>query len=153
MLRRFLERVHEPIVTDRGLDVASIIQWTIYAAWGIVSTVAQIPTLAKVTPDAYGIVWGAAIGVTMLIAAGAAASTFFGGPGRIRTKRVELFALVLAIFIIAVYPILLVVQAFVLGDVNRWALAVLSLSYLVFPLFRTRHLVKRIRSLRAATNG
>jgi len=149
MLRRLRERILEPVIVDRGVDVMAFTLWVIYGAWGAVSTLAHMPTLTDAAPPLYSILWGALIGFFALVAAVACVLTFFTATpaGRLWKKRAEMTAVCLMGGLIAVYPALLFVRAIVDHDADRAAIAVLGLSYLVVPTWRIRHLTKRIRAL------
>lgn len=149
-LRRSVRSVlNDPVLADRRLDVMAGTLWAIYGLWGMSSTIAKIPTLDRTASPLYQLVWGALIGLVALVAAIAAFSTLVPGSTlvRIRKKQTEMWAVSILGGFIAVYPVLIFLEAFT-GDPARQSIAFLSLSYLVVPTWRVDHLVRRIRSLR-----
>lgn len=140
------------------IDVAAAAYWGIYALWGLLASILGIATITQTVGSAYNFLWSGAIGTLCTVACIAAVSLFFetGRLTNVVKKQVELWAVRLLSCIIFVYPILLFITA-ISGDTNRAPTAVLSLSYLIFPLYRTYVLKKRIiafeRAQKDLTNG
>lgn len=156
-LRRAWGLRRDPILTDRRYDIASILTWFFYGAWGLLTALSDITVFRNLTA-AYAELWGGTIGLSTMIAAGAGAALFFLHPSsyesRIRAKRVEVFALCIMIGLLTVYPTVLVAMA--VGAVQgepRYDILALSFSYFPFAVFRVQHLLGRIRQLYKYTDG
>jgi hypothetical protein len=122
-----------------------MILWALYAWWGIQAIVSKIPTIDTVSSNTYGIIWAGSIALFSLIALCAAISVYFVTKfPQVLKKRIELYAVIVLLGFIAVYPLSLTVLSFH-GDISRQATTVLAYSYLVFPLLRVRHLNRRIK--------
>lgn len=142
----------DPLLLDRMIDVAAAAYWAIYALWALLAGFLGIATITHAAGEFYNFMWSAGIGTFSVIALLASISLFFDlGPrfSPSTKKKIELYAVRSLSILIAVYPVLLFVAAFA-GDGNRAPSAVLSLSYLVFPLFRSYVLKKRIVSFERA---
>lgn len=140
----------EPLITDRRFDIAAMMTWFFYAAWGILSLVLSDITSFRNIDQYYPVVWGAALGVASAVATAAALTMFLLKPGsfasRIRAKRTESSALCAMLGLLAVYPTVLLL----LGDPSghpRWDILALSFSYFPFAVFRVMHLRQRISQL------
>jgi hypothetical protein len=135
----------DPLVVTREFDLAYMLLWALYAWWGIQAIITRIPTISIVSDNLYEIMWAAGISTFSLIA------LFFSGYVYFRTKlsqvlkkRIELYAVIILIGFIAVYPLSATILAFH-GDPDRLASAVIAYTFLVFPLLRVRHLNRRIK--------
>lgn len=138
-------RFSDPVVITREYDLAYMILWALYAWWGIQSIVSKIPTIDKVSSDAYGVAWAGGIALFSLIALCAAISVFFETKlSQPTKKRIELYSVIILLGFIAVYPLSLTVLSFH-GDTGRQATTVLAYTYLVFPYLRVRYLNRRIK--------
>lgn len=149
-IREWLKRVDEPLIADRSIDLAAVLTWLCFAGWGIATGIAGLRTISELTSQWYELAWGSSIGALALIACIAAFSTFFNNPNllvRIRKKTFEFWSVSIMAGFISVYPIFAFIQA-LSGDGNRVALVFVAVSYLIFPVWRVRHLSKRIKRLR-----
>ena len=141
----------DPVVLTRWVDVCYVYVFTVYALWGISSALVGLPTLNIYTPDVYQIVWSGCIGLLSTVAAFFASLVFFDTSwmSQITKKMIEFRAVLVASAFIVVYPILLIARV-VNGEVAEVGpTAILSLSYLGFPVLRLFILRMRIRTLRA----
>lgn len=148
---------HDPILIDRRYDVASILTWFFYGAWGLLTALSDI-TVFRNLAEAYAELWGGMIGVASMAAAVAGAALFFFHPSsyesRIRAKRVEVFALCSMIGLLAVYPMVLIAIATgVVAGEPRLDILALSFSYFPFAVLRVLHLLSRIRQLYKYTDA
>lgn len=144
-------RPRDPLILNRWVDVAYIVYWLIYAAWGVMTLVVGLPTLEINTPEWYSTVWAGALGGLSAVA-GITAATFFWDSKRfhfIAKKKFERSTVLVLLAFILVYPGLLIGAAFA-GDESRMSLAVHSLSYLVFPVLRLYILSFRIKAFETA---
>jgi hypothetical protein len=133
----------DPMVTDRWFDIAFIANWVVYCFWGVAIFIQGLPTFDITTPYWYPQAWAGAIGVLSGVAALSALSMFVQTPRLtdLWKKKIELGSLTALGAFISIYPITLIGLA-ISGDKGRIAIAVLSLSYLIFPLLRI-HLLRR----------
>lgn len=138
-----------PLVVDRRLDLAAIILFAIYGLWGVATTYVNTSIL-QVEITFYPVVWGAMTGLVALLAFASAVYTFFLAPPRVKRRlwalRLEMASVAILAGHIAVYPALVFIGVF-FGDLNRPDLAILSLSYIVFPVWRVLDLISRIQQL------
>lgn len=144
-------KVTDPIITNRWVDVAYGILWSIYAMWGVLVFFAGLPTIASQSPGWYEPVWSVFIATLSALAAISAFSLFVRVPGfdQVKKKTIELGTVIALTAFVAIYPILLVTAAFG-GDQTRAANAILAFSYLVFPILRVYMLRQRIKSYKLA---
>lgn len=148
--QQYLERVRDPILADRSLDLMAGMFWFCIAAWGVSTTIAGLPTIGRAAGPGGEILWGGYLGIVCTVAAVAAFSTFYITPNiehRIVRKRIEMVAGSLAGGGIAVYPVLVLIDI-AGGDTTRVSTFFIAVSYLVVPTWRVRHLYHRIRKLR-----
>lgn len=145
----------DPIVLDRRIDVAAILTWACYAAWGLLSAFSDVTVFSNIN-TAYPAVWGALVGLACLVASSAATITFFIEPDhhgtRVRAKRVEVVALCSMLGLLLVYPLTLLLLGTARGE-PRYDLLALALSYFPFAVVRVIHLHQRIRRLYTYTSG
>lgn len=135
-----------PLILDRWLDVAFAVLWGVYACWGITTLIVGLPTITINTPEWYSTVWAGSVGSLAALAFLACLSLFFAGrPNFILKKKIERGAVICLIAFILVYPVLLFAASRE-GDTDRTSLAVLSVSYIVFPVYRVYVLNKRIKA-------
>jgi hypothetical protein len=147
---QYLERVRDPILADRSLDLMTAAFWLCIAGWGISSAIAGLPAIGQMAGKEYELFWGGILGIVCGVAFTACISTFYITPNiqhRITRKRVEMTSGSLAGGLIAVYPAL-VILAVIEGDSSRISAIFLALSFLIVPTWRVRHLYGRIRKLR-----
>ena len=149
MLRHFepAHRPSSPVIVSRWLDVAFAGLWLVVMLWGIVSGFAGIQTLNNVagTVTSFQAVWSFSIALLAFIALCAISLTFLPAPiPPLRRKKVELYAVILLTGLIAVYPCSLIYLVLVDGDIDRLALATISLSYPIFPVWRAGYLRGKI---------
>lgn len=146
-MSKTVEGRRTPLVVDRTLDLAFIIMYVIFALWALISSVENIPSFDRVSTTLYQFIYGGAVGTFAAIAATAAILQFFrtGGVRKDHKEKIELYAVVLATGFIFVYPCVLAFNLFILHAKGVEAGFVLSLYYVLFPLWRIRHLWKRIK--------
>jgi hypothetical protein len=150
-MRSLTSTLHDPVVTDRSVDLMAAVLWACYAGWGIVSVVTGLPTIASATTPVYEVFWGGSIGALGAVASAAAISTLVNTTSvdlRIRKKVIELTSVSILAGFVSVYPVFIIAAAFG-GDPARAATIPVALSYLVVPTWRVRLLFLRIRALRA----
>lgn len=144
----------EPLITDHRIDLMSMTMWLLLGLWGVLSTVANVTVLKDVS-NVYPIVWGSAIGLASLCAFIFALNTFSCPPSlipqRIKWKRAEMIADSVLVGLIIIYPALMFLNMFDGKDTPRPDLFVLSLTYLVVPMWRIGHLASRIAGLRTVS--
>lgn len=144
-------RPRDPLILDRWLDVAFACLWGIYAAWGLTTLLVGLPTITINTPEWYSAVWAGAVGILSAIAFLACVSLFFlTRPHFLVKKKIERYAVVALVFFILVYPVLLIASA-TGGDIDRASLAVLSVSYVIFPIYRIYVLTSRINAFEVSS--
>lgn len=149
---KLLARPGDPLLLDRMVDVCAAAYWMVYTLWALLAGFLGIATITDAAGGFYNFMWSAGIGTFSLVALLASVSLFFDFGHRFDPplkKKVELYAVRCLMILIAVYPVLLFLAAFG-GDGNRAPSAVLSLSYLIFPFFRTYVLKKRIVTIERA---
>lgn len=149
-LKRAWKTRREPLITDRRFDIAAMLTWFFYAAWGTLSVVFSDITSFRNIDQYYPVVWGGAVGAAAAVASVAALTMFLVKPGsfasRIRAKRTESSALCALIGLLSVYPVVLLFLGGPSGD-PRWDILALSFSYFPFAVFRVMHLRQRISQL------
>lgn len=149
-LLRLNHSPNSPVVADRWLDVAYIALWFVYGLWGVSVFILGLPTIVQFAPEWYQAVWSGVIGCLAITAAILASLVFFdtGWISQITKKRWERFVVIALCAFIGIYPVLLVIRV-LLGDfVTAGAAAVLSFSYVIFPILRLHLLKKRINAIR-----
>ena len=146
---RISDKLSDPVMADRSMDLMSAVVWLSMAAWGVAAVITGIPTITMSTNPFYEIVWGVTLAIVGTIAGVAALSTFWFTADitlRIRRKRTEFASLMVLLGFTTVYPILLFVLA-LLGDTDRVASVFAAIPYMAVPAWRLRHLWKRIKKL------
>lgn len=145
----------DPLFTDRRYDIACLLTWFFYAAWGLLSAFSDVTAFRNIS-EAYPQLWGAGVGFSALLASAAATTMFFLEPGsfraRIGAKRLEVSSLCAMLGLLVVYPIVLLFMGGADGR-PRYDILALSFSYFPFAVFRVMHLLGRIRQLYKYTNG
>lgn len=151
----YKHRLNEPIMVDHGIDVMAGCMWLLYGVWGILASLAKLITLTQVVGTDYTIPWSATIAACSLVAGLAAVSTVTRVSvfSLILRKQIELWTVCILGGLISVYPVLLIVRAVFESEPSIYAQVALALSLVVFPTWRIRHLVKRIRGLRSARSS
>lgn len=151
-LRIAVLSVRDPVVTNRGYDVAAFLTWFCYAAWGLFTAFSDRTVFENLArfESLYPVLWGGAIGSAAFLAGTGAVATFLTRheniPWRIRAKRTEMVMLCVMLGLLVVYPITIALT----GDGNgnaRPDILALSLSYFPFAVFRVLHLRSRIKQL------
>lgn len=143
---KLLARPSDPLLLDRMIDICAAAYWLVYTLWALLAGLLGVATITDAAGEFYNFMWSAGIGTFSLVAFFASVSLFFDfGPKCEPSfkKKIELYAVRSLMILIAVYPVLLFLAALG-GDGNRAPSAILSLSYLIFPFFRTYVLKKRI---------
>lgn len=146
--------VRDPVVTNRGYDVAAFLTWFCYAAWGLFTAFSDLTVFSNLArfESLYPILWGGTIGVACLLAGSGAVATFLtrheNTAGRIRAKRTEMLSLCLMLGLLVVYPITILFTGDTQGN-SRPDIFALALSYFPFAVFRVLHLRGRIKALYA----
>lgn len=141
---------NDPLIVDRWVDVSYISLWFIYGLWGVSAFILGLPTVVEFASDWYQAAWSGAIGCLAITSAILALLVFFetGWMSQIKKKQWErTFVFVLCTFII-VYPGLLILRAFSGDFLLVGPSAVLSFSYVIFPILRIHILKKRIKALK-----
>lgn len=147
---KFRVKPSSPLIIDRWIDVTYAALWAIYSFWGGAVMIAGLPTLNAASPDWYRALWSGCVGLLAFIACISAVSLFFQTRvSFITKKKVERAAVIALSAFIALYPVLLIWSA-VGGDTDRIGVAVLSISYLLFPGYRIYLLGQRIKAYEAA---
>lgn len=132
--------------------------WLIYGCWGI----ATITVNASVLKEAlrgftfYPVLWGGVIGLLCLVSFAVAGAGFLvrldDYRKRVALKRIEAWTVALFLGFLIVYPVVMWANAlnphFTPDEPARFDLAILSLSYLVFPFWRVKNLLDRTKQLR-----
>lgn len=149
-LKAAREAVHDPIKDDRSIDVTCGRIWVCYALFGIFTITQNASVFGRTgTPEFYQTIWGGGIGLFAAVAAASGLGAFFiphtRYDRRILIKRLESFALLAFMGLVVLYPITL---AFYGGaDGSRWDIFWVSISYLMLPYWRVKHLSRRIKQL------
>lgn len=147
-LKKFLDRPKTPLVVDRRFDIYFIIIWFTYVAWAISSAIEQIISVNSIFDNVYLFAWSGAVGTSALIAAIFAILGFIPtGMQRVAKEKVEMYALIILTGFVFVYPCVLLYNQFVLHTNFEFFIStfVLSLRYLIAPLYRIAHLWGRIK--------
>lgn len=144
------EAVHDPIKTDRSIDVTSGRIWVCYALFGIFTITQNASVFGRTgTPEFYQTLWGGGTGLFAAIAAAASFGSFLIPHARydrrIAVKRIESFALLAFMGLVVLYPITLAFYGGAAGP--RWDIFWVSVSYLMLPYWRVKHLNSRIKQL------
>lgn len=148
---KFRVKPSSPLIIDRWIDVVYAALWAIYSFWGGAVLIVGLPTLTAASPDWYRALWSGCVGILAFIACISAVSLFWHSKiSFITKKKVERAAVIALSAFIALYPVLLIWSA-VGGDSDRVGVAVLSLSYLLFPGYRIYLLNQRIKAYEAAS--
>lgn len=144
-----MNHIKDPLVLDRSIDLAAAITWLIFAFWGLVASITGLETIVSAAGPLYAFLWAGGIGTFATIACAAATSLFFDLGTRLAPplkKRIELWAVRSLSLLIGLYPLLLFIAGVFSNDGNRLITAVLTLSLLVFPLYRIHVLKARINT-------
>lgn len=146
MASRFLDHPNTPVVVDRKFDIYFGITFFLYAAWAFVSTLEHIPTVNRVASDTYQYLWSGAIGTFALVATMFIILSFLPTRmSRVTKEKIELVAVILLSGFVSVYPCILLFNWLALGNPQVSAAFFLSLMYILTPLYRATHLIRRIR--------
>lgn len=149
-LERAWRTRRDPLITDRRYDIACMLTWFFYAAWGILSLLLSNATAFRNIAELYAELWGGAIGIAAANASAAALTMYLVRPesirARIRAKRVEAAALCSMLGLMFVYPVTLLFLGGADGQ-PRWDILALSLSYFPQAVFRIMHLRQRLARL------
>jgi hypothetical protein len=150
---KLIARPSDPLVVTRELDVFFIVCWAIYAAWGITACIFGIPSINFVNGLLYNQIWSGGIGLIATVALISAISIFFKTrTHQITKKKVERAALHALSWFVVAYPALLLLLAIFTGNVTYLATSVIGLLYLLIPIYRIRHLSKRIKYYESLTD-
>lgn len=158
---KVLNHVKDPLVLDRSVDLAAAITWFIFALWGLVASITGLETIVSAAGPLYAFLWAGGIGTFASIACASAISLFFDLGYRLPPpfkKKIELWAVRSLSLLLGVYPLMLFIAGAFNSDGSRFITGVLTLSLLVFPLFRIHVLKTRIKTFIRAqkellTNG
>lgn len=144
-----LLRPWEPQVLDRWIDVAYILLWALYSAWGISVLIVGLPTIANVTPGWYFTAWAAGVGLSALVSCIFSFLVFFKTKiTQITKKRIEIRGVAVLSSFILIYPVLATIAA-ISGDPLRFGAMFVAWSYLIFPILRIHILRIKIKALMA----
>ena len=142
---KLVARPSDPLFVTRELDVFFIIAWGIYAAWGVAASLAGIPTVTSASGELYNTIWAGLIAITAFGSFWSAISIFYKTKlQQVVKKRVERAFLWMLTVLVIVYPSFLLISV-IEGDMGRLAAFIVSLLYVLIPVFRIRHLTKRIK--------
>lgn len=146
------QRRRNALVVDRKLDLAFFVLIALYSGWGWTSAIVNT-TVLNIPLTIYPTFWGAAIGLSGLVACSAILSSFFLAGDqfreRITQKRVEVAGLTIMGSLIAVHPILQLLRLFT-AEPPRPDLVILAFSYLVMIIYRVDLQLTRIQSIKIA---
>jgi hypothetical protein len=148
------DRLREPVLSDRRLDIAAAISWILIGVWGVASAAAGQTIVTRVAGQDYGLPWGLSLGLFGLIAGIAAASTMVGlnRISMIIKESIELITLSMLTGTLSVVTLLRGVAIFTEGlSATTIASFAITAFFLVFPTWRIFHLTERIRVLRKLT--
>lgn len=148
-LSKFFDGPRSPLVVDRRFDIYFIFVWFTYVAWAITSAVEQIVSAHSIFDNVYLFAWSGALGTSALVAMIFAFLGFIPTPmRRVAKEKVEVYALILLCGFVSVYPCVLIYNEFVLHAHFEFFAStfVLSLRYLIAPIYRIMHLWGRIKS-------
>lgn len=146
-MKKFLDGPKTPLIVDRRFDMAFMLLWLIYSAWAFTSGIEAIPSLNAVADSIYQTVWALLLGFSALIAFVFAGLTFIPTPmARVTKEKVEMYSVISLAGLIFVYPCVLLFNLVALMDSTFAPGFVLSLSYLVFTVYRIMHLWSRIKA-------
>lgn len=146
---RLRQKPSDPLILDRYVDVAYALLWFSYGLWGVTTLVLGLPTITQFTPDWYQTAWSGAIGLLSITASIVTTLLFFETRWMSQlTKKVLERAIVFVLCpFLGIYPFLLILRSLD-GEAYKTAgLAVLILSFLIFPVLRLHILKKRIKAL------
>lgn len=150
---KFRVTPNSPLIVDRWLDVAFAALWGSYALWGLATLGSGLPTLSMAAPDWYVTLWAGAVGLFASVACLTIVSLFFESRiSFIFKKKIERSAVIALSMLVFAYPILLWASV-VGGDGDRVSIAALSLSYLIFPIYRVYVLNQRIKAYKSAVSA
>lgn len=143
---RLLMRPGDPLLVTREIDVFFAIAWAIFASWGYLAVFHGLETITLAAGPLFNFLWALSIALLSTIATLASVFLFFRtSASQVTKKRIELAAAWGLVFLIAVYPVYLGIRTVVTDNNNLWASTVLSLLYLLIPVFRIRNLRYRIK--------
>lgn len=148
-------RLREPVLVDRRIDVCASISWLLLGLWGIFASISDYTTVAEASGPDYNFLWGLSIGILGLISAIAAVSTTIGTNihHAVYKKTTELISISLLAGLISVFPLLRLIDLFSEKfSTDSVAGAALACFFMVFPTWRIFHLTERIRGLRKIDN-
>jgi hypothetical protein len=139
-------RLSDPLIVDREFDLFFLCAWLVYMGWGISAAIAGVPTITLVQGGVYNLIWAISLSVTALMCALSCLGIFYatGYVKAITKKKIELGFAYLLTGIVSVYPAFVWIQALA-GDETRVATSFVSLLYILIPVYRIRHLTRRIR--------
>lgn len=148
-LRRFFDGPKTPLVVDRRFDIYFIIVWFTYVAWAIGSAIEQILSVNSFFDNIYLFVWSGLIGTSAMLSAMFAILGFVPTPmSRVNKEKIEMYSLIILAGLVSVYPCVLIYNQFVLHTHFEFfaSTLVLSVRYLIAPIYRTMHLWGRIKN-------
>lgn len=154
-IRRFLKRLREPVIVNRGIDIVAGVSWLLLGIFGLFYSFAEFNTVHEFTPEMYSSFWGLAIGTLGTFAGIAAFSTLWPASVRLRIlkEQTELILLSLLGGLVAVYPVAKFITLFLPPfDLTEVAGLAVSLDFMVLPTWRIIHLTQRVRALRKAAS-
>lgn len=144
--KSFFDGPHTPLVVDRKFDMFFIVLWSIYATWALVSSIEEIPSFSMLAVPISQFIWGGLLGTVSFMATIFSIMTFFpSGLSRVGKEKLELLSVIMIGGFIAVYPCVIAYNIVVFDNWNALAGFVLSLSYMLAPVYRAVHLWGRIK--------
>lgn len=144
-----------PVVVDAWAEVALISQWVLYGGWAAFYMLSAPETyLSSVASEVYSFGWASTVCASALTAA--AAALFHIRTGELkrarRMRQVELYATTVMAVLIGAYVLWSIFGAIVDFQLIKVAGSILATSYLVWPVWRARDLILKLRVMRAMTD-
>lgn len=134
---------HIPVFVDKTLLWALSIWYAVFAFWGVAAFYFGIRTIDITAGDSFGAWYALAI---CLVSAILLPLPIFPDNEKHVAERVEKYVTIAWLAIVSLYPISLAYQTIVNYDDTRAQLTVLSLAYLVFPIWRFTFLFRKHRT-------
>lgn len=137
-------KVTAPVLTDKTLDLAFAVKYFIFSVFGAVGAASTVPAISVVGGAVYELFWTISIFLVSLAATALVLYNLFHQPTKWNTIKLEFYTTIGVVFLVGTYSGALITLA-LQGSDTRYSLAVISLSLLVFPVWRLRQLWKKLK--------
>jgi hypothetical protein len=133
---------HKPVVFDVGIHFAYALKYVIYGTMGLAGAIVGLPALARTTDALFS-----TIICTLLAIVAYGTAVIVVMP---KKQELEVYATILMMVLLGVLGVALLLRFRDTGDDGYLYLCVGSLSFIVFPFYRSAFIAVRIRAARKA---